>query len=119
MEESEKRWKLSDLGRGLRESLLAIVKGDFLLRLDIGRYFLHILYIFLCFGVAIWVSLMIDTTLTKVERNRAAIEELEVQHNQKEYDLMCLERRSAVSEMLNRMGSEVGEPQEPVTVIVK
>lgn len=119
MEENEKRWKLSDLGRGLKESLLAIIKGDFLLRLDIGRYFLHILYIFLCFGVAIWVSLMIDTTLTKVERNRAEIEELEIQHSQKEYDLMRLERRSAVSELLNKMGSEVKEPQKPVTVVGK
>ena len=43
MEEGQK-WKIQDVGRLLKESVKAILHGQFLLRLNIGRYFIHIVY---------------------------------------------------------------------------
>ena len=115
----EKTWKIQDLGRGLKNSFRAILKGEFLLRLNVGRYFIHIVYAFFLIAMIIWISLMIEGTMTKVERNKAVLRELEIVHTQKTFDVVKLSRRSTVNEMLVQMGSKVTEPEEPATVLVK
>ena len=67
-------WKMADIRTVLKNSLLAIVKGEFLLRLNIGRYFVHIIYAFLLFAAAIWMSLMIEDTMAEVEKNKEEIQ---------------------------------------------
>lgn len=117
--EEQKKWKISDVGRFLRESLIAIIKGEFLLRLNIGRYFLHIVYIFFLCGMVIWTSLMIDSTLTEVEKNKREIRELEIVHSQKQYELTTLDRRTEVEARLRKMGSAVSGPVKPAKVIAE
>ena len=65
----ELKWKIKDLLKAVWNSVVAIVKGNFLTRLHMQNYFMHILYTFFLFGMLIWISLMIDTTLNKVEKN--------------------------------------------------
>ena len=89
----------------IRNSPGAILKGEFLLRLGVSRYFVHILYLFLLFGLVIWISLSIDTTLCKVENNKAIIKELEIVNSQKTFDVVSLRRRASVRQMLEDMGS--------------
>ena len=115
----EKTWKIQDLGKGLRNSLRAILKGEFLLRLNVGRYFIHIVYTFFLIAMVIWISLMIEGTMTKVERNKAVLRELEIVNTQKTFDVVKLSRRSTVQEMLEQMGSKVTEPAEPATRLTK
>ena len=50
-------WKLSDIRHFLLNSLKAMLKGEFLLRANVGRYFIHVLYTFFLFVVIIWISL--------------------------------------------------------------
>jgi len=119
MEEAKGKWKIADLGKLLLNSLQAVLKGEFLLRLNIGRYFIHILYTFLLFALIIWISLMIDGTLTKVEKNKATLEELEITCNQKTYEMVSLCRRSTVEQSLIRMGSELRDREKPVTELKK
>ena len=116
MEETSGKWKISDLGKLLLNSLQAVLKGEFLLRLNIGRYFIHILYTFLLFAR---ISLMIDGTLTRVERNKATLEELEITCNQKTYEMVSLCRRSTVEQSLIRMGSELRDREKPVMELQK
>lgn len=115
----EKTWKIQDLGRALRNSLRAIMKGEFLLRLNIGRYFVHIIYTFFLIAMVIWISLMIESTMTKVESNKATLHELEIIHTQKTFDIVKLSKRSSVNAMLRQMGSKVTEPEAPATVLTK
>ena len=115
----DKTWKIQDLGKGLKNSLHAMLKGEFLLRLNIGRYFIHIVYTFFLIAMVIWISLMIEGTMTKVERGKAELRELEIIHTQKTFDMVKLTRRSSINEMLQQMGSKVTEPQEPATRLVK
>ena len=115
----DKTWKIQDLGKGLKNSLRAMLKGEFLLRLNIGRYFIHIVYTFFLIAMVIWISLMIEGTMTKVERGKAELRELEIIHTQKTFDMVKLTRRSSINEMLQQMGSQVTEPQEPATRLVK
>ena len=116
-EKKELRWRLADLGTFLKNSLSAIVRGEFLLRLNIGRYFIHIIYTFLLIGITIWISLMIDTTLTKVEKNKETLKEMEILYSEKAFDVATLGRRSTISRMLKSMGSSVCEPEKPAMTI--
>lgn len=118
-EKREMRWKLSDIGTFFKNSFIAVLKGEFLLRLNVGRYFVHIAYTFLLFGLSIWISLMIETTMAKVERNKAVIRELEIAHSAKTYEVVSLGRRSTVQEMLLDMGSKLTQPEQPATVLKK
>ena len=115
----DKTWKIQDLGRGLANSLGAMLRGEFLLRLNIGRYFIHIVYAFFLFAMVIWISLMIESTMTKVEHGKAELRELEIVHTQKVFDLVSLSKRSSVRNLLEQKGSKVTEPVEPATVLVK
>lgn len=118
MAEGEK-WKIQDVGRLLKESIKAILHGQFLLRLNIGRYFIHIVWTFFLFGMLIWFSLGVDSTLAKVEKNQAAIKELEIEHSNLEFELRTLNRRAALEDLLKDSGSKVTEPQKPATVLKK
>lgn len=116
-EGKEMRWKLADVGSFFKNSFLAMMKGEFLLRLNVGRYFVHIAYTFFLIGVVIWVSLMIETTMARVEKNKLTLRELEIEHSAKTFEVVSLSRRSTVEGMLKEMGSSVGEPEGPATVL--
>ena len=68
-----KVWRLSDINSLLKNVFHAVMKGEFLLRLNVGKYFIHIIYTFFLFGMVIWTSLAIETTMAKVERNKAVL----------------------------------------------
>ncbi|MBO4263911.1 MAG: hypothetical protein J5871_04455 [Bacteroidales bacterium] len=103
----------------LKNSGGAILRGKLLLRLNVSRYFVHIIYVFFLFAMVIWVSLMIETTMTRVQRNAAALKELEIENTMKTCALVSLSRRSSVSSQLKNMGSKVGEPSRPASVLTK
>lgn len=114
-----KVWRLSDINSLLKNVFHAVMKGEFLLRLNVGKYFIHIIYTFFLFGMVIWTSLAIETTMAKVERNKAVLKELEIANAQKYYDLAKASGRYDVEQRLKSMGSEVGEARKPATEMVR
>ncbi len=114
-----KTWRTSDIRLLFKNVFTAVMKGEFLLRLNVGRYFIHIAYTFFLFGMVIWISLMIETTMAKVESNKAMIKELEIANSQKYYDIARATGRSAVERRLKEIGSEVGEAHRSASVIVR
>ena len=106
-------WKFSDLARLLKNSLFAVLKGEFLLRLNVGRYFVHVMYTFLLFGLIIWLSLMTESTMAKVEQAKAELKELEIENAELTYEAAKAERRTTVEARLTELGSKVGEPEKP------
>ena len=115
----ERKHILAEAWTFLKNSLQAIVEGKFLLRLNVGRYSIHILYTFLLIVFTIWVSLMIDNTFTKVERNKEILREMEIECSEKAFDVATLGKRSTIEAMLETMGSQVREPEKPAMVIEK
>lgn len=90
-----------------------ISHGEFLLRLNIGRYFIHILYLIVVFTLTIWISLMIDTTMTEVEKNKAIIREQEIEMSVLEFKLAEMESRIVVEQKLDDMESKLKQPSKP------
>ena len=60
---------------------------------------------------------MIETTMSKVEKNKAVLKELEIVHSQKVFELVNVSRRGSVEEMLEQLGSKVKEADKPATVV--
>lgn len=108
-----RKWKFSDIWLWLRNAALATVKGELLMRLQVSRYFIHIIYTFFLFWMSIWLSLNIEKTLTKVEDNRKALADVEIYHAQKTVELAGLSRMSRVQRMLEESGSKLTMPTKP------
>ena len=116
-QDKERKWRISDIGRAIVNSAVAIAKGQFILRLKIDKYFLQIAWTFFLFTMFILFGLGVDVTLSKVEDNKKQLQELEILHTQKRYELITLNRRSTVTRLLKENGSAVTEPQKPATTL--
>lgn len=103
----------------IKNSFKAVLKGEFLFRLKLQDYFIHIIYTFFLFALIIWMSLMIDGAMLKVEKNNREIEELEIVNSQKTFELVQISKRTAVKERLKKMKSPVTENEKPAFRIVK
>lgn len=112
-----RKWKLGDIGRLLGNSAIAILKGEFLLRLRADRALKYIAYMAFLFMLLILFNISVDKTLVQVENNKKILHELEIKYTQKTYELVQLGRRSTVSRLLEESGSKVSEPQEPAMVL--
>lgn len=101
----------------IKNAVKAIFLGELLLRMRLDRFFIHILYTFLMFWIAILTSMMVQNTLVKVEKNKAKIAELKIYHAQKTVKLVSLGRLETVEEQLSRRGSEISSPEKPAARI--
>jgi hypothetical protein len=118
-QEGERKWKIQDLGQLLKNAVKAIFKGELLLRLNIGQYFIHVIWMFFLIAMFIWFNLGVDTTLAKVERNKATLKELETQNSSLEFRMKSINRRSTLEEMLKDMGSQLQEPENAAAKLKK
>ena len=116
-EKKQRKWKLADIGLWLKNAFLATIKGEFLLRLHVNKYFIHIIYTFFLFWVSIWLSLKIEKTLTRVEENRKALQDIEIYHAQKTVELAGMGRMSKIEDMLREKGSALTVPENPADKI--
>lgn len=115
--EEEKRWKLQNIPKVLGRSIVAIFQGRFLLRLDIGKYLIHIMYCFVLTGLAIYLSLMIDSSMRKVEENKAVIAEQEAIITIRTFETEEACSKAEITKKLEQLGSRVRRPEKPATVI--
>jgi hypothetical protein len=116
-EKNHRKWKIADVGQWLKSAFLAAIKGEFLLRLHVSKYFIHIIYTFFLFWVSIWLSIKIEKTLTKVEDNRKVLQDTEIYHAQKTVELAGMGKMSKVEEMLRDKGSALAIPTKPANRI--
>ena len=116
-QEKERKWRISDIGRAIGNSFVAILQGQFLLRLKVDKVFLQVAWTFFLFAMFILFGLGVDVTLAKVERGKKELQELEILHTQKRYELITLNRRSTVSQLLRENGSPVAEPEKPAATL--
>lgn len=110
-------WKLADIRTFFKNSFVAVLKAELLMRTKVDKYLIHVLYLFFLFVLAIWISLRTEATMAKVEQNKKAIKELEIYRSQMVYDLTAAQKRSEVEKRLEEMGSQVKPAEKPATVL--
>ena len=103
----------------LLDSVKALFKGEFLLRIGADKYFIHIIYAFLLALAVIWLSLRIDASLVEVEKNKAVLNDLEIEYAAKTGELVKLDRISTVQQHLKELGSPLEIPQQPAVTVKK
>ena len=101
----------------LRNVIRAIISGEFLLRIRVDKYYMHIMYLFLLMWATILLSLQVDKTLARVGDNKVALERLRIHHAEKEAALVNLHSASAAEIRLKQLGSEATLPSEPATIV--
>lgn len=108
-----KTFKISDIGKFLKNFLVAVLRGELILRLNVNKYFPQIAYTFLLCALTILFSLFVDGQLEKVEANKKVLSELDRLHSQRTFELVTMDRRSTVATILLEQGSDVTEPEKP------
>lgn len=101
------------------EKFRSFYKGEFLLNIHADEYFVHIIWVFFLAMFMIWAGYKIDNSLTVMERNRAVLEDLEIQYTQRKSELVKLDRISTIQKNLSDLGSDLQLPERPATVIKK
>ena len=105
--------------QSIRNILVAVLRGELLLRMKVDKVFLHIVYLLFIVWTTLFVNLKIEQTMLKVEKNRQEIETLKIYYAQKSCELAAFDRIGKVQEMLQKMGSDVSLPSKPGAVIEK
>lgn len=101
----------------LRNAIVAIGKGDFIVKMRVDRYFAHIIVIFLLCLCSMYLSFKAEQTMLRKERNKAEIETLKIRRSQMAVRIASMNRLTTVDAKLKEMGSELEAPQQPATEI--
>lgn len=110
-------WKFSDLGRLIKESFQAVMRGEFLTRLNASKYFIHIIWTFFLFFCMIGITMMVEKTLIKVEDNSKVLNDMEIYHAQKTVEIVSLGRMTTIEQILQENGSKLAMPETPPRTI--
>ena len=108
-------WK--KVGHAFKEFFISLGRGDLLTRLRVDRALPYILYLFLLGCISIWLSYHAEQTMLRVQKNNDRIKTLKIEHAQKTYELVSLERIATVEKMLEDAGSKVKSPEKPADVL--
>ena len=115
--DSKKTFSLREIPKFIGKVLGRIYRGNLLLSLDAGKYFVHILYIFFLFGAAIFLSLKIDASLRRVEENTRTIASQETVITIRKYEIEVAESKKEINRKLKEKGSNLQAPSKPATQI--
>ena len=108
-----RNWSWKAAAGAVKEFIIALGRGDLVLRMRVDRAFPYILWLFFLGCMSIWWSYMAEQTMLKVEKNNDVLKELRIQNTQMTYELVQMDRMGKVEDILNGMGSEVQPPHKP------
>lgn len=103
----------------VKEFIVALGRGDLVLRMRVDRAFPYILWTFVLGCVSIWWSYMAEQTMLKVKNNEALLKELKIKHAQSTFELVQMDRAGKVADILEMMGSDVEPPHKPADILKK
>ena len=93
-------WSWKAAANAVKEFIIALGRGDLVLRMRIDRAFPYILWTFFLGCLSIW-------------------KELRIENIQMTYELVQMDRMGKVEEILNKMESKVQPPQKPADKLKK
>lgn len=90
----------------------SIFMGDFLTVINAHKNVPFILYVFVLIIAYITINLLIEKTMTIRENNAEIIENLKIDYTHKSLEVVSIDTRSKVEEMLRANGSSLKKPEE-------
>ena len=107
----------SKIGNAIKETLISIGQGNFLLRLRVDKLFPYILVLFIIGWANIWLNYEVEQAALKVEKNKKELETLKIYHSHLTGEIVELNRLTTVETLLQQMGSEIRIPEKPAEMI--
>ena len=107
----------SKIGSAIKETLISIGQGNFLLRLRVDKLFPYILVLFILGCANIWLSYEVEQAALRVEKNKKEMETLKIYHSHLTGEIVELNRLTTVETLLQQMGSEIRIPEKPAETI--
>lgn len=114
-----KNWSWKAAAGAVKEFLIALGRGELLLRMRVDRLLPYILWTFFLGCMSIWWSYMSEQTMLKVRNNNNQLKELKIKHAQYTFEIVQMDRAGNVADMLEMMGSDVEPPHKPADILKK
>lgn len=108
---------ISSIGATLKNIVIASFRGELLMRMGCDKVFAHIVYTFMLFWIMILLNIMVENTLSKVEKNKEVLTEMQIYHTEKMVQLAGMGRITKTGKILESKGSQVTFPQKPAARI--
>lgn len=108
---------IKSIGISIKNIVIASFRGELLMRMGCDKVFMHIVYTFMLFWIMILMNIMVENTLSKVEKNKEVLTELQIYHTEKMVQLAGMGRITKTGKMLESKGSPVTFPQKPAARI--
>ena len=103
--------------KNITRKFVNFFSGDFILNRKLDRQVWFMVYIFVLFSILITWSLTVESALVKVRKNEKTIEALNIARDQRSVELLSLDRRSTLEELLKKNHSTLKAPETPAVIL--
>lgn len=107
---------MKNLGR-IKKGVIDFASGDLLIRKGFDKQLGFVFYIFCCLCLFIMWSLMVESQLARIEDNKRILKDLKINYQQRTLDLVGMNNRTKVDELLKKNNSTLHGPVDPPTVV--
>ena len=106
-----------NITKNVTRRFISFFSGDFILTRGLDRHIWFAVYIFVLFSILITWSLTVESALVKVRKNEKTIEALNIARDQRAIELLSIDRRSTLEELLHKNHSTLKAPGTPATLL--
>ncbi len=109
--------KARNFTKNVTKRFINFFSGDFILTRGLDKHIWFAVYIFVLFSILITWSLTVESALVKVRKNEKTIEALNIAKDQRAIELLSIDRRSTLEELLRKNHSTLKAPETPATIL--
>ena len=109
--------KARNFTKNVTKRFINFFSGDFILTRGLDKHIWFAVYIFVLFSILITWSLTVESALVKVRKNEKTIEALNIAKDQRAIELLSIDRRSTLEDLLRKNHSTLKAPETPATIL--
>lgn len=103
------------IGHSIWTFILDYFRGELLMKLGCGKYFMHIVFVFILFWGMILFDIVVENRLYLLQKNKQTLSELQIYHTEKMVELARFGRITSTEKMLKERNSTVTYPTKPAS----
>ncbi len=106
---------LKTIGHNIWGVILDYFRGELLMKMGCGKYFMHIVFVFMLFWCMILFDVVVENRLYILKKNKETLSELQIYHTEKMVQLASFGRITKTERMLKERNSTVTYPTKPAS----
>lgn len=97
--------------------IVEFISGDVLINKGLDRHLGIVFYIFCLICLFIMWSLTVESQLARVQDNEKVLQDLRINYQQRTLDIVGMNNRTKVDNMLDKCHSTLVAPEDPPTLV--